>query len=198
MTPPGATHDPGGKITRNSDASAPIGQAASRRARSSIDVLPSGSLRIRVYAGQDVLTGKQHYISEVVKPGPHAQELAEQAKHRLVDEIHADRHVKTHGSVVQLIEEHLKIAEIEETTKDAYRANLCKHIKPQIPAGPAASITAHTIEKVKANCAAAATTATVAPRSSTTARRADMRARRSAGSTCASRWRSRRSARSCS
>jgi integrase len=116
----------------------------------SIDVLPSGSLRVRVYAGQDVLTGTQHYISEVVKPGPHAQELAEQAKHRLVDEIHANRHIKTHASVAQLIEEHLKIAEIEETTKDAYRVNLRKHIKPQLPAGPAAVITAHTIEKFKA------------------------------------------------
>jgi hypothetical protein len=32
---------------------------------------------------------------------------------------------------VQLIEEHLKTAEVEETTKDGYRANLRKHIQPQ-------------------------------------------------------------------
>lgn len=51
---------------------------------------------------------------------------------------------------MQLIEEHLKTAEVEETTKDGYRANLRKHIKPQFKAGPAAEITAHTIEKFKA------------------------------------------------
>jgi integrase len=123
------------------------GGPARPKPQGSIDTLPSGSLRVRVYAGTDILTGKQHYLAQVIKPGPHAAELAEEAKQRLVDEVQADRHVKTNASVVQLIEEHLKTAEIEETTKDAYRANLRKHIQPQIPAGPAAAI--HTIEKFK-------------------------------------------------
>jgi hypothetical protein len=114
------------------------------------DTLPSGSLRVRVYAGTDVLTGKPHYLAEVIKPGPHAHELAEHAQHRLVDQVQTARHVKTHASVAQLIEEHLTTAEVEQTTKDAYRANLGKHIQPQLPAGPAAAITAHTIEKFKA------------------------------------------------
>lgn len=118
--------------------------------KGSIDTLPSGSLRVRVYAGTDVLTGKPHYVGEVIKPGPHAAELAEDAKQRLVDEVQADRHTKTNASLVQLIEEHLKTAEVEETTKDGYRANLRKHIQPQFKAGPAAEITAHTIEKFKA------------------------------------------------
>jgi integrase len=116
----------------------------------SVDILPSGSLRVRVYAGTDVLTGQPHYVAEVIKLGPHAQEQAEEARHRLVDQVQTDHHVKTNASVVQLIEEHLKTAEVEETTKDAYRANLRKHIKPQFKAGPAAEITAHTIEKFKA------------------------------------------------
>src|SRR5882757_2004224 len=118
--------------------------------KGSIDTLPSGSLRARVYAGNDVLTGKPHYVGAVIKPGPHAAELAEGAKQRLVDEVQADRHTKTNASLVQLIEEHLKTAEVEETTKDGYRANLRKHIKPQFKAGAAAEISAHTIEKFKA------------------------------------------------
>lgn len=52
------------------------------------------------------------------------------------------RHTKTNASLVQLIEEHLKTAEVEETTKDGYRANLRKHIGPQFNSGPAAEITA--------------------------------------------------------
>lgn len=50
--------------------------------KGSIDTLPSGSLRVRVYAGTDVLTGKPHYVGEVIKPGPHARELAEEATPR--------------------------------------------------------------------------------------------------------------------
>lgn len=63
--------------------------------KGSIDTLPGGSLRVRVrvYADTDVLTGRPHYVGEVIKPGPHAAELAEEAKQRLVDEVQADRHV---------------------------------------------------------------------------------------------------------
>jgi hypothetical protein len=92
------------------------GRPARPKPKGSVDILPSGSLRLRVYAGTDVLTGKPHYIAEVIKPGPHAQEQAEEARRRLVDAVLADRHVKTNASVVQLIEEHLKSAEVEETT----------------------------------------------------------------------------------
>ncbi|MCW2612450.1 MAG: integrase family protein, partial [Cryptosporangiaceae bacterium] len=35
-----------------------------RRQRGSIDQLPSGSFRVRVYAGVDPLTGRDHYLKE--------------------------------------------------------------------------------------------------------------------------------------
>src|SRR5688500_12397097 len=41
-----------------------------RRARGSISRLSSGSLRVRVYAGTDPVTGRQGYLSETVGPGP--------------------------------------------------------------------------------------------------------------------------------
>ena len=40
-----------------------------RRARGSIDTLPSGALRVRVYAGIDPLTQRRHYLTEIVQPG---------------------------------------------------------------------------------------------------------------------------------
>ena len=42
------------------------------RPRGNITPLPSGSLRVRVYAGTDSLTGKANYLTETVKPGPKA------------------------------------------------------------------------------------------------------------------------------
>ncbi len=39
---------------------------SSDRQRGSIERLPSGSLRVRVYAGVDPLTGKRNYLTELV------------------------------------------------------------------------------------------------------------------------------------
>jgi LacI family xylobiose transport system transcriptional regulator len=37
-----------------------------------IDVLPSGSIRVRVYAGIDAVSRQRLYLTEVVPPGPGA------------------------------------------------------------------------------------------------------------------------------
>ena len=39
-----------------------------KRTRGSIETLPSGALRVAVYAGTDPLTGRRHYLREVVDP----------------------------------------------------------------------------------------------------------------------------------
>ncbi|HYQ68504.1 MAG TPA: hypothetical protein VET29_34930, partial [Actinophytocola sp.] len=142
----------GGRRSGDRAPSRPHTQEAQTRARprGSIDTLPSGSLRVRVYAGKDVLTGKEYYVGEVIKPGPHAQDLAEDAKRRWTEDVQAGRHVRTTASLVQIIEEHLTHAELEESSKDSYRANLRKHIAPQFRSGPAAEVTTHTIERFKA------------------------------------------------
>ncbi len=41
------------------------------RTRGAVDSLPSGALRVRVYAGEDPLTGKRHDLIEIIPPGPH-------------------------------------------------------------------------------------------------------------------------------
>jgi hypothetical protein len=53
-----------------------------RRQRGGIDELPSGALRVRVYAGEDPLTGKRHSLIEIIPPGPKAAKLAEAARTR--------------------------------------------------------------------------------------------------------------------
>jgi integrase len=43
-----------------------------KRTRGEVEELPSGSLRIRVYAGIDPVTRKRHYLTETIPPGPNA------------------------------------------------------------------------------------------------------------------------------
>jgi hypothetical protein len=55
------------------------GSGKRRRTRGSIDELPSGALRVRVYAGRDPLTKRDHYLTEVIPAGPKAAAAAEGA-----------------------------------------------------------------------------------------------------------------------
>jgi hypothetical protein len=51
-----------------------------RRVRGNISVLPSGSLRVKVYAGIDPVTGREHYLRKVISAGPNAAKEAEKAR----------------------------------------------------------------------------------------------------------------------
>jgi hypothetical protein len=43
-----------------------------KRQRGSIDTLPGGALRVRVFAGLDPLTKRRHDLIEIIPPGPDA------------------------------------------------------------------------------------------------------------------------------
>lgn len=45
-----------------------------RKQRGAVDELPSGALRVRVYAGQDPVSGKRHDLVEVIPGGPTSPE----------------------------------------------------------------------------------------------------------------------------
>ncbi|MFY1702778.1 LacI family DNA-binding transcriptional regulator [Micromonospora sp. WMMA1923] len=63
----------------------PTGSRPGRRARGEIEELPSGSLRVRVYAGIDPSSRRRRYLTETVPAGPHARERAETVRARLLD-----------------------------------------------------------------------------------------------------------------
>src|SRR4051794_22950496 len=81
--------------------------AARRRSRGAIDALPSGALRVRVYAGKDPLTGKRHDLVEVIPPGPKAAALAEATRIRLLNQVDERRNPRTNGTVDQLLDRYL-------------------------------------------------------------------------------------------
>jgi hypothetical protein len=66
-----------------------------RRQRGTIDELPSGALRVRVYAGTDPLTGTRHDLVEVIPPSPKAETLAEAARTRLLSQVDERRNPRT-------------------------------------------------------------------------------------------------------
>lgn len=98
------------------------------RPRGNIEKLPSGSLRVRVYAGVDVLTGTDFYLRKTIPAGPTAQQEAEAACAEFVRQVEEGRQPKTNASLLVLIEEHLKTAEIGKRTKESLDGYVRKHI----------------------------------------------------------------------
>lgn len=74
-----------------------------------IEELASGSLRVRVYAGIDVLTGRKLYLKEVVAAGPSAWRRAEAVRDELIRQVEQGRSPRTNASLRQLIERHLQV-----------------------------------------------------------------------------------------
>jgi integrase len=100
------------------------------RARGSIDVLPSGSLRVRVYAGQDPLTKKRLTLVKTIPTGPHAQKHAEAALDRMQREVAERRSPRTNATVDQLLERYLDQFAGGENTLGLYRGHVRNHISP--------------------------------------------------------------------
>lgn len=66
-----------------------------QRARGSVDKLPSGGYRVRVYAGVDPMTGRDDYLNETVRAGPRANREAEKVRTRLLAEVDERRNPRT-------------------------------------------------------------------------------------------------------
>ena len=104
----------------------------SRRQRGSIEELPSGALRVSVYAGIDPLTGGRHYLRETIPPGPTAGAEAQKVMRRLANQVDERRNPRTNATVDQLLDRHFELAELEVNTLANYRSLADKHIRPLI------------------------------------------------------------------
>jgi integrase len=105
---------------------------AARRQRGSIEELPSGGLRISVYAGIDPLTGRRHYLRESIPAGPSAHAEAQKAMRRLANQVDERRNPRTNATVDQLLDRLFELAELEVNTLANYRSLAEKHIRPLI------------------------------------------------------------------
>jgi integrase len=103
-----------------------------KRQRGSIEELPSGALRVSVYAGTDPLTGGRHYLREPIPAGPRAADEARKAMRRMATEVDERRNPRTNATVNQLLDRHCELAELERNTLANYRGLSEKHIRPLI------------------------------------------------------------------
>src|SRR5215211_3292519 len=102
------------------------------RSRGNIETLASGALRVRVYAGTDVLTGRELYLKQTVPAGPRARQRAERVLDELVRQVAEGRQPRTNASVRQLLARHLEVAAVEPRTRETLRCYVRKHIDPVI------------------------------------------------------------------
>jgi integrase len=101
-----------------------------QRQRGSIDALPSGALRVRVYAGRDPITKRRLDLTELVPAGPSAAKEAERVRTRLLNEVDERRNPRTRATVGQLIDRWFAVLKVEPTTRRGYEGKIRKHIRP--------------------------------------------------------------------
>jgi integrase len=107
-----------------------------------VERLPSGSFRIRVYAGVDPLTGKEVYLKETVKRA----EDVEPTKQRLLASAEAGKRPESVATVQHLVAEYLATADIEPTTRHMYAGYARRNIDPTIGDKTVREIRTRTLE----------------------------------------------------
>jgi tRNA A37 N6-isopentenylltransferase MiaA len=80
---------------------------------------PSGSARVKVYAGIDQLTGKKLWLRETVPARPTQSETkrdAEKAITRLLNQVDEHRSPRTEATVDELLNRWLEVLDVERKT----------------------------------------------------------------------------------
>jgi integrase len=95
-------------------------------AKGNVERLPSGSLRVRVYAGKDPVTGKDRRYRRTVKTESEA--AAELAK--LLRDAEAERAPDDSVTVGLLLDRYLDVADLEVSTREAHEGYIRRTIKP--------------------------------------------------------------------
>jgi integrase len=117
-----------------------------RRTRGEIEVLPSGSLRVKVYAGMDPLSGRRHYLTEVIPSGPTAAREAEQARTRLLNQVDEGRNPRTKANVNQLMDRYLELLDVDVTTHKGYAGYIRNHVRPLLGDLPVGRLDGETLD----------------------------------------------------
>ena len=93
-----------------------------------IERLPSGSYRVRVYAGTDPLTGKEMRLKATAKTAEHAQaELA-----RLLEQASVGQQPESAATVGYLLDQYMAVADLDVSTREGYDGYIRRTIKPAL------------------------------------------------------------------
>ncbi|GAA4851231.1 site-specific integrase [Saccharopolyspora rosea] len=114
-----------------------------RRTRGTIDQLPSGNFRVRVYAGTDPLTGKPRYLQET-----HPSETAaEKARTRLQNQVDEKRHPRSNVTITQVLRNWMDVADHADSTRERYEDLIRLYIEPAFGSMTASKLDAETLER---------------------------------------------------
>jgi len=91
-----------------------------------IQQLPSGSFRVKVYAGTDPVTGKQRLLRQTCPD----EASAHVALGRLLAEADGGRFPDRHATVGQALDKYLEVADLEVSTKEAHQGYIRRTIGP--------------------------------------------------------------------
>ena len=93
-----------------------------------IERLPSGSYRVRVYAGNDPLTGKEIRLKATAKTAEHAHaELA-----RLLEQASTGQQPESAATVGYLLDQYMAVADLDVSTREGYEGYIRRTIKPAL------------------------------------------------------------------
>ena len=117
-----------------------------RRKRGEIETLQSGSLRVKVYAGNDPLSGRRYYLSETIPAGPQAAAEAEKARTRLLNQVDEQRNPRTKATVNQLLDRYLDVLDVDVTTRKSYEGYIRNHVRPLLGKLSVGKLTGETLD----------------------------------------------------
>jgi len=118
--------------------------ASPRRSRGHIETRPSGRFRVKVYAGDDPLTGKQNYLTKTTDTYREAEiELT-----KLLGQVDENKHPRTAVTVSQVVAQWLEVAELADTTRQRYEGLVRLYIEPTLGSHMAAKLDAELLERL--------------------------------------------------
>jgi integrase len=97
-----------------------------RTSKGHIQQLPSGSFRVKVYAGTDPVTGKQRLLRQTCPD----EASAHVALGRLLVEADGGRFPDRHATVGQALGKYLEVADLEVSTREAHEGYIRRTIGP--------------------------------------------------------------------
>ncbi|MBA0125547.1 tyrosine-type recombinase/integrase [Haloechinothrix sp. YIM 98757] len=119
---------------------------SNQRARGSVETLPSGALRAKVYAGIDPISGKRHYLTRTVPAGPDAEDEVAKALTSLQNDVDEQRNPRTKATVSQLLDRYLNVTNVDPATMRGFMGYYKGHIKPLLGDTQVGKIDAHVLD----------------------------------------------------
>jgi integrase/DNA-binding transcriptional regulator YhcF (GntR family) len=114
--------------------------------RGNLEILGSGAIRVRVYAGVDPLTARPHYLKTTIPAGPDALDQAERERIRLLSQVDEGRNPRTKATVDQLMDRYLELLDVDANTRRSYEGYIRNHIRPMLGKLPVGRLNGETLD----------------------------------------------------